>query len=133
MLQKAGPEQYLKIQKAFLRAFPEVSFCSSPFLSFVTVFFFPSVECLSLRLLKGTAAFCMELLGNPLGVISRRAQLPKLGVQYLPRAEACLVFHHLRTFLATNSNFPAPNRFFYALHAVHKMSCLIVCYSSSLG
>lgn len=107
----------------------EVFFLLLPFPQFHDSIFFLSVGYLSLSLLMETSAFCVEVLGNPLGVVSRRAWFPVWECSTF--LAVCLVFHHLHTFLATSSNFPAPNLLFHALHAVHKMSCLIVC--SSLG
>lgn len=130
MLQNAGPERYLKIQKVFLRGFPEVSFCSCPSLSFVTVFF-SKCWISQPQSSDGNCCFLRGTVGESVGCCLPKSSLPNLGVQHLLRAAVCLVFHHLHTFLATSSNFPAPNLLFHALHAVHKMSCLIVCNFSS--
>lgn len=132
MLQKAGPERYLKIQKAFLRGFPEVSFCSSPSLGFVRVFFSRCWISQS-QASDGNCCFLRGTGGESVGCYLQKSSLPRLGVQHLPRAEACLVFHHCTHFWLQTVISQLPIFFSHALHAVHKMSCSIVCYSSCLG
>lgn len=135
MLQKAGPERCLEIQKVFLRGFPEKNlrgFLSA--LAFPPVswqYFFLKCWISQPQSSDGNFCFLCGSVGESIGCCLPKSLVPGLGVQHLPRAAVCLVFHHLHTFLATSSNFPAPNLLFRALHAVHKMSCLIVC--SSLG